>query len=90
MSRTFRLLLQTYPSLRGRRSKGKGKGKGRENTREGGGRREEGDFLSFPFSLARPTRSREPKFPLPLLTPATQAKPARAPLQRGLFWRLNY
>ena len=47
MSRTFRLLLQTYPSLRGRRSKGKGKGKGRENTREGGGRREEGDFLSF-------------------------------------------
>ena len=51
MSRTFRLLLQTYPSLRGRRSKGKGKGKGRKNTREGGGRREEGGrgfpFLSF-------------------------------------------
>ena len=85
MSRTFRLLLQTYPSLRGRRSKGKGKGKGRETTREGGGRK----GISFPFSLARPTRSREPKFPLPLLTPATQAKPARAPLQRGLFWTLN-
>ena len=28
---------------------------------------------SFPFSLARPKRSRAPKFPLPLLTPATQA-----------------
>ena len=28
---------------------------------------------SFPFFLARPTLSRAPKFPLPLLTPAAQA-----------------
>ena len=50
--------------------KGRGRELGRSTTREGGGRREEG---SFPFSLVRSTRSRAPKFPLPLLTPATQA-----------------
>ena len=55
-------------SLHGRRSKGNGKGiSALDHAR---GRREEG---SFPFSLVRSTRSRAPKFPLPLLTPATQA-----------------
>ena len=45
---------------------GRGKELGRETAREGGGRREEGGgFLSF--------LPRAPKFPLPLLTPATQA-----------------
>ena len=50
--------------------KGKGRELGRETAREGGGRR---GFS--PFSLARPTRSLSPKFhfPLPLLTPTTQA-----------------
>ena len=60
-SRT-RVVISTIPnwlSLRGRRSKGKGKGiRGRDHAR---GRRKEGNF---PFSLARPTRSRELKFPL--------------------------
>ena len=43
---------------------------GRETTRKGGGRRG-----TVPFSVARLTRSCAPKFPLPLLTPATQAQP---------------
>ena len=59
-----------------------GEGKRRETTSEGGGRTEEGNFHSF--------LPRAPKLPLHLLTPATQAKPARVPLQRSLFWRLNY
>ena len=50
--------------------KGRGRELGRETAREEGGRR---GTRSFPFFLARPTRSRAPKFPLPLLTPATQA-----------------
>ena len=52
--------------------KGRGRELGRETAREEGGRN---GTRSFPFSLARPTRSRAPKFPLPLplLTPATQA-----------------
>ena len=59
-------------SLRGRRSKGKGKGiRARDHAQ---GRREEGN-RSFPFSVARLTRSRAPKFPLPYLTSTTQAQP---------------
>ena len=50
--------------------KGRGREFGRETTRKGGGRRG-----TVPFSVARLTRSRAPKFPLPLLTPATQAQP---------------
>ena len=42
--------------------KGRGKELGRETTRDGGGRREKGNF---------PSRAK--KFPFPLLTPATQA-----------------
>ena len=54
---------KTISSLRGRRSKGKGKGIGARDHAQG--RREE--FLSF--------LPRAPKFPLPLLTPAMQARP---------------
>ena len=62
-------------SLRSRCSKGKGKGiRARDRARwrreEGGGRR----GCHFIISLVPPTRSRAPKFPLPLLTPATQAR----------------
>ena len=57
-------------SLRGRRSKGEGKGiRTRDRAR---GRREEGK--SFHYFPRAPTHSRAPKFPLPLLTPATQAR----------------
>ena len=60
-------------SLRGRCSKGKGKGiRARDHAQ---GKREEGEGEPVPFSVARLTRSRAPKFPLPLLTPATQAQP---------------
>ena len=62
--------------------KGRVRELGRETARDGGGRREEGGGrreegrrgCHFIISLVPPTRSRAPKFPLPLLTPATQAR----------------
>ena len=50
--------------------KERGRELGRETAREGGGRR----GSHFIISLVPPTHSRAPKFPLPLLTPATQAR----------------
>ena len=50
--------------------KGRVRELGRETARDGGGRR----GSHFIISLVPPTRSRAPKFPLPLLMPTTQAR----------------
>ena len=52
--------------------KGRGRELGRETTREGGGRREEGEGQLSPSRASR-ALARKKKFPPSLSTPATQA-----------------